>query len=93
MTLAMVVLGLGLLWTVKMLGSTVAGRMRARGASRSQAWRHFVKAAQLLTMSRSPGNAGAMGRKIARKAVAEADAVGSRFQEFQAETTNLTYGG
>ncbi|KAH9567160.1 hypothetical protein CY35_03G016200 [Sphagnum magellanicum] len=73
-TLAMVVLGLGLLWTVKMLGSTVAGRMRARGASRSQARRHFVKAAQLLAKSRSPGNAGAVGRKIAREAVAEADA-------------------
>ncbi len=42
--------------------------------------------------SRSPGNAGAVGRKIAREAMAEADAVGSRFQEFQAET-NLTYGG
>jgi hypothetical protein len=73
-TLAMVVLGLGLLWTVKMLGSTVAGRMRARGASRSQARRHFVKAAQLLAKSRNPGNAGAVGRKIAREAVAEADA-------------------
>jgi hypothetical protein len=66
--------------------------MRAREASPSQARRHFVKAAQLLAKSRSPGNAGAVGRKIAPEAVAEADAVGSRFQEFQAET-NLTYGG
>jgi tetratricopeptide (TPR) repeat protein len=73
-TLVMVVLGLGLLWAVKMLGSTVAGRTRARGASRSQARRHFVNAAQLLAKSRSPGNAGAVGRKIAREAVAEADA-------------------
>jgi hypothetical protein len=73
-TLAMVVLGLGLVWAVKMLGNTVVGRMRARGASRSQARRHFVKAAQLLAKSRSPGNAGAVGRKIAREAVAEADA-------------------
>jgi hypothetical protein len=70
----------------------VAGRIRARGASWSQARQHFMKAAQLLAKSRNPGNAGAVRRKIARKAVAEADAVGSRFQEFQAET-NLTYGG
>ncbi|CAK9189807.1 unnamed protein product [Sphagnum troendelagicum] len=75
-----------------MLGSTVVGRMRARGASRSQARQHFVKAAQLFAKSRSPGNAGAVGRKIAREAVAEADALRRRFQEFQAET-NLTYGG
>ncbi len=32
------------------------------------------------------------GRKIAREAVAEANAIGSRFQEFQSET-NLAYGG
>lgn len=60
--------GLAVLLAVKWLGNRIAGRTRAIGSRRSQARRHFVKAAQLLESSRSPGK-----RKLAWNAISEAD--------------------